>query len=71
LPACAFRDVTQRKKVEMELLELNRLKSELLSNVSQGLWSPLTSIKGMISSLLQKDVNLDSEIRETLLAGIN
>lgn len=48
----AFRNVTQRKKVEMELLELNRLKSELLSNVSHELRSPLISIKGIISSLL-------------------
>jgi len=48
----AFRNITQRKKVEMELLELNRLKSELLSNVSHELRSPLISIKGIISSLL-------------------
>jgi hypothetical protein len=29
-----FRSVTQRKKAEMEFVELNRLKSEILSNVS-------------------------------------
>jgi K+-sensing histidine kinase KdpD len=67
----AFRNVTQRKKAEMELLELNQLKSELLSDVSHELRSPLTSIKGIISSLLQKDVNWDSETREMLLTGIS
>jgi len=67
----AFRNVTQRKKIEMELLELNRLKSELLSNVSHELRSPLISIKGIISSLLQKDVNWDSETHDALLTGIS
>jgi two-component system sensor histidine kinase KdpD len=55
----------------MELLELNRLKSELLSNVSHELRSPLISIKGIISSLLQKDVNWDSETHEALLTGMS
>lgn len=67
----AFRNITQRKKVEMELIELNRLKSDLLSNVSHDLRSPLTSIKGIITSLLQKDVDWDSETREMLLTGIS
>jgi len=53
---CVFRDITERKKVEDELIELNRLKSELVSNVSHELRSPLTSIKGIVSSLLQKEV---------------
>jgi len=66
-----FRNITQRKKVELELLELDRLKSELLSNVSHELRSPLTSIKGIISSLLQKDVVWDDETREMLLTGIS
>ena len=67
----AFRNITQRKKVEMELIELNRLKSELLSNVSHELRSPLTSIKGIISSLLQKDIEWDGETRELLLTGMS
>lgn len=66
-----FRNVTQRKQVEQELIELNRLKSELLSNVSHELRSPLTSIKGIISSLLQKDIEWDDETRQMLLTGIS
>jgi len=65
-----FRNITQHKKVEMELRELDRLKSELLSNVSHELRSPLTSIKGIISSLLQKDVVWDDKTHEMMLTGI-
>ncbi len=65
-----FRNITQRKQLEMELIELNRLKSELLSNVSHELRSPLTSIKGIISSLLQEDIELDHETRQMLLGGV-
>ncbi len=66
-----FRNITQRKKVETELIELNQLKSDLLSNVSHELRSPLTSIKGIVSSLLQKDIKLDDETSEMLLTGIS
>jgi two-component system sensor histidine kinase KdpD len=65
------RNITQRKQVEAELIKLNQLKSDLLSNVSHELRSPLTSIKGIISSLLQKDVEWDNETRDMLLNGIN
>ncbi|HXZ30624.1 MAG TPA: ATP-binding protein, partial [Dehalococcoidia bacterium] len=65
-----FRDITQRKQVELELMKLSRLKSELLSNVSHDLRSPLTSIKGAISSLLQKDVKLDNETQQMLLSSV-
>ena len=66
-----FRDITQRKQVELELIELNKLKSELLSNVSHELRSPLTSIKGIASSFLQKDIEWDDQTREMLLTGIS
>ncbi len=66
-----FRNITQRKKVEMELIKLDKLKSELLSNVSHELRSPLTSIKGIVSSLLQKDIKLDDATGEMLLTGIS
>ena len=66
-----FRNITQRKKVEEELVELNRMKSELLSNVSHELRSPLSSIKGIVSSLLQKDIKLDEGTTEMMLRGIS
>jgi signal transduction histidine kinase len=65
-----FRNITERKKVEQELIEINQLKSDLLSNVSHELKSPLTSIKGIISSLLQKDISLDESTKEMFLKGI-
>jgi len=66
-----FRDITKRKQIELELIELNKLKSEFLSNVSHELRSPLTSIKGIISSFLQKDIEWDDKTREILLAGVS
>jgi signal transduction histidine kinase len=66
-----FRNITQHKKIERELIELNQLKSDLLSNVSHELRSPLTSIKGIVGSLLQKDINLDMVTREAFLTGIS
>jgi len=66
-----FRNITQRKQVELELVKLDKLKSELLSNVSHELRSPLTSIKGIVSSLLQKDIELDDETWEMLLSGVS
>ncbi|MEW6033387.1 MAG: ATP-binding protein [Chloroflexota bacterium] len=65
-----FRNITKRKQAELELKELNELKSDLLSNVSHELRSPLTSIKGVVSSLLQRDIELDNETREMLLRGV-
>jgi len=65
-----LRNITQRKKVEQELIELDKLKSELLSNVSHELRSPLTSIKGIVSSLLQKDIELGEETQEMLLSSV-
>jgi signal transduction histidine kinase len=53
------------------LVELSQLKSDLLSNVSHELRSPLTSIKGIVSSLLQKDIKLDDATSEMLLTGIS
>ena len=53
------------------MIQLNELKTDLLSNVSHELKSPLTSIKGIISSLLQKDVYWDENTEQILLEGIS
>jgi signal transduction histidine kinase len=66
-----LRNITQRKRVELELIELSKLKSELLSNVSHELRSPLTSIKGIVSSLWQKDIKFDDETRDMLLISVS
>lgn len=66
-----IRNITKRKQLELELIQLNELKTDLLSNVSHELKSPLTSIKGIISSLLQKDVSWDEDTTQMLLNGIS
>jgi len=65
-----FRNVTQRKRVELELLGLSQFKSDVLSSLSHELRSPLTSMKGIVSSLLQKDVRFDNETHDMLLGGV-
>lgn len=65
-----FRNITERKWYEMELVRASQLKSELLSNISHELRSPLTSIKGIISSLLHRDIEFDEETRRMLLNSV-
>lgn len=65
-----YRNITQHKKAQADLNELSRLKSELLSNVSHELRSPLTSIKGITGTLLQKDIEIEPETVESLLKGV-
>jgi two-component system sensor histidine kinase KdpD len=65
-----YRNITQRKSYEMDLLRTSQLKSELLSNVSHELRSPLTTIKGIVSSLLHRDIEFDNETREMLLGSV-
>jgi signal transduction histidine kinase len=66
-----YRNISHYKLIEQELVNINQLKSELLSNISHELKSPLTSIKGIVTSLLQKDIQLDNDTREMLLDGVN
>ncbi len=49
-----FIDITEKKKVEEELKEISRLKSELLSRTSHELKTPLVSIKGYADLLLSQ-----------------
>ncbi|MFX1481328.1 MAG: PAS domain S-box protein, partial [Promethearchaeota archaeon] len=47
-------DITAKKKLEEELKEISRLKSELLSRTSHELKTPLVSIKGYADLLLNQ-----------------
>ena len=47
-----FIDITAKKKLEEELKEISRLKSELISRTSHELKTPLVSIKGYADLLL-------------------
>lgn len=47
-----IRDITERKKAERELREINQLKTELLERTSHELKTPIISIKGFTELLL-------------------
>ena len=66
----AIREITQRKRNEMELLGMSNLQSDILSNLSHELKTPLTSIKGIASGLLQTDVKFDRKTEEELFSGM-
>ena len=62
-------DITQRKKAEIELKDLNKMKSEFLRRASHELKTPLISIKGFSDLILdlyidQLDPVIISKLRE-------
>ncbi|MCD6358643.1 MAG: hypothetical protein J7L90_01635, partial [Dehalococcoidia bacterium] len=52
------------------LKELDRLRTQLLANISHELRTPLAAIKGLSSTLLQKDVEWDNETTRDFLQTI-
>jgi signal transduction histidine kinase len=63
-------DITERKQAEEKLRELDRMKSELVSNVSHELRSPLHSIRGFTKLILQGKVP-DPEVQGEFLTIID
>jgi PAS domain S-box-containing protein len=61
-----FRDITERKKAEEAIRELDRLKAEFISNISHELRTPLHSIKGFGKLILDGKVPDPNVQREFL-----
>jgi signal transduction histidine kinase len=62
----SLRDITERKQVEDELREVDRMKTEFVSNISHELHTPLHSIKGFTKLMLQEKVP-DAETQKEFL----
>ena len=61
-----FRDITERRRVEEAMRELNRMKSEFFSSISHELRTPLHSIAGFTKLMLQDKVSAPETQREFL-----
>lgn len=59
----ASRDISQRKRAQHELQELNRLKTEFLSTAAHELRTPLTTIRGFSEILLSRRLEADRQRR--------
>jgi len=72
-----YHDITERKRAEEQartvetLRERNRMKSDLLSTVSHEFRTPLATIKGYSTMLLDYDQRLDSDEKRQYLESID
>ena len=65
LVSSAIRDITERKQLELRMLEANRLKTEFLANMSHELRTPLNAIIGFAELMYKGKVGpLSPEHRE-------
>jgi PAS domain S-box-containing protein len=64
------KDISEKKRFEMRLKELDRMKSEFVSNVSHELRTPLTAIKGSVDNMLDGITGPVSEKQTRYLSRI-
>jgi len=63
-------EVIQNKTAQSKILGIDKQQPEILRNLSHELRSPLTAMKGIVSSLLQKDVEFSEETCRELLSSV-
>ncbi len=66
----SLRDITERKRAEEKLHELDRMKSEFIANISHELRTPLHSIRGFTKLMLGGKVP-DPETQKEFLSTID
>jgi PAS domain S-box-containing protein len=64
------RDITEKKRYEQRLRELDKMKSDFVSNVSHELRTPLTAIKGSVDNMLDGITGPLSEKQDRYLVRI-
>ena len=64
------KDITEKKRYEERLKELDELKSDFVSNVSHELRTPLTAIKGSVDNMLDGVTGLLNEKQTRYLTRI-
>lgn len=65
-----WHDITERKRAEEKLRQIDQMKQEFLSNVSHELRTPLQSISGFVKLILRGEVP-DPETQQEFLQIIN
>jgi PAS domain S-box-containing protein len=65
------KDITEKNRYERRLKELDRMKSDFVSNVSHELRTPLTAIKGSVDNLLDGILGPVTEKQARYLSRIN
>jgi signal transduction histidine kinase len=66
---CTVRDISERKKVERELKQSEKLRTEFMNIVAHELKSPITPIKGYLE-LIESDKDVDEKIRNWAKIGL-